>query len=100
MSKRLRCNLKNCIINPDDKPLMTIFQLSYDIDTFLRSKQYSKSVLKQTYWDYYDIIWSRMHDSILAITDHEVQETQFYKETLSRLYAKQLKGESTGKSWN
>ena len=30
------------------------------IDTFLRSKQYFKSVLKQTYWDYYDIIWSRM----------------------------------------
>ena len=34
------------------------------IDTFLRSKQYLKSVLKQMYWDYYDIIWSRMHDSI------------------------------------
>ena len=47
------------------------------IDTFLRSKQYLKSVLKQTYWDYYDIIWSRMHDSILAITNHEAQETQF-----------------------
>ena len=30
------------------------------IDTFLRSKQYFKSVLKQTYWDYYDTIWSRM----------------------------------------
>ena len=52
------------------------------------------------YWDYYDIIWSRMHDSILAINDHEAKETQFYKETLSRLYAKQLKGKSTGKSWN
>ena len=33
-------------------------------DTFLPSKQYFKSVLKQTYWDYYDLIWSRMHDSI------------------------------------
>ena len=41
-----------------------------------------------------------MNDSILAFTDHEVQETQFYKETLSRLYAKQLKGKSTGKSLN
>ena len=29
MSKRLRRKLKNCIINPGDKPLMTIFQLSY-----------------------------------------------------------------------
>ena len=30
------------------------------IDTFLCSKQYFKSVLKQTYWNYYDMIWSRM----------------------------------------
>ena len=30
------------------------------IDIFLRSKQYLKSVLKQTYWDCYDMIWSRM----------------------------------------
>ena len=64
MSKRLRRKLKNCIINPGDKPLMTIFQLSYWYRYLLRSKQYSKSVLKQTYWDYYDIIWSRMNDSI------------------------------------
>ena len=47
------------------------------IDTFLRSKQYLKSVLKQTYWDYYDIIWSRMHGSISQLLTMKPKKRSF-----------------------
>ena len=79
--------LKNCTINPSDKPsslkedinLLTFLLI---MDTFLRSKQYLKSVLKQTYWDYYDIIRSRMHDSISQLLTIKPKKRSFTRRSL------------------
>ena len=52
------------------------------IDTFLRSKQYLKSVLKQTYWDYYDIIWSRTYGSISQLLTMKPKKRSFTRTRL------------------
>ena len=66
-------------VSKEDINLLTFLLI---IDTFLRSKQYLKSVLKQTYWDYYDIIWSRMHGSISQLLTMKPKKRSFTRRRL------------------
>ena len=66
-------------VSKEDINLLTFLLI---IDTFLRSKQYLKSVLKQTYWDYYHIIWSRMHDRISQLLTKKPKKRSFTRRRL------------------